>query len=130
MKDQEFNGMRDQAIGLFHSQPAKAKDKISLDAIFVSLSLTAAMRGHGEQPAAGKTAVKTAPGRHAAPPEWFTETLEKLKASGEKHINVGRFLLVAQRLPAERMDRINVVRWLREAGIVPRKSGGNLIFDL
>jgi len=28
------------------------------------------------------------------------------------------------------MDHVNAARWLRDAGYIPRKTGGNLVFDL
>jgi len=127
MKEKAFSDARDQAITLFHTQPPRAKDRISLDAIFMSIAMHGAV-DDAERRAPIRPETRT--GREAPPEEWFETTLAKLKKSAEKNVTIERFLLVAGRFPITRMDRINVARWLREAGHIPRKTGGNLIFDL
>jgi len=133
MKEKAFNDMREQAISLFHTQPLKAKEKVSLDTIFISLSLASALQGSVEKvekKSHPTSRPETRTGRDAPAEDWFIDTLAKLKKAGEKGLTIERFLLVAKRFPLTRMDRINAARWLREAGHIPRKTGGNLIFDL
>jgi len=116
MNTDEFNALRTQAVKLFDAQPAKdAKHRISLDTVFLAL--------------AGRAQSSPTPSRRAddAPPEWFTETLNRMRGSGEK-MTVGRFLLLAGKFPAERKDSLDAARWLREAGIEDKKIGGNLLF--
>ena len=69
------------------------------------------------------------PGNQQPPAPWFVETLAALKGKGES-ITVARFLMFANRFPVKRMDQVNAARWLRDAGYIPRKTGGNLVFDL
>lgn len=117
MNTDEFNALRSQAAALFDAQPTKdAKHRISLDTVFLAL----ASRAQSSPPPARKP---------ETPPEWFTDTLSRLRGSGEK-VTVGRFLLLAGQFPATRSDALNVGRWLREAGIEPKKVGGNLLFEL
>jgi hypothetical protein len=123
MNVDDFNDLRKQAGDLFASQPAKDKNKVTLDSVFIALAVANAnpakksardaIRKQGDEPA----------------PEWFTDTLKRLKGTGEK-VTVGRFLLLAGQFPATRSDSLNVSRWLREAGYTPRKTGGNLLFEL
>lgn len=118
MNTDEFNALRSQAAKLFDSQPTKdSKHRVSLDTVFLAL--------------AGRAQSSPAPSRKAGnePPEWFTDTLERLKGSGEK-VTVGRFLLLAGQFPASRTDTLNTGQWLRDAGIQPKKIGGNLLFEL
>lgn len=118
MNTDEFNALRAQAAKLYESQPGRdGKHRISLDTVFLAL--------------AGRAQSTPAPSRKAAdePPEWFKDTLERLRGSGEK-VTVGRFLLLAGQFPATRSDTLNTGRWLREAGIEPKKIGGNLLFEL
>lgn len=118
MNADDFKTLRKDACELFSLQPAKDKLKVSLDAVFIALAAA--------QDPAPKRIRKAA---DDAPPQWFTETLSKLKGTGER-VTVGRFLLLAGQFPATRSDSLNVSRWLREEGFVPRKTGGNLLFDL
>lgn len=117
MKDSEFKALHDRATELYASQSRNDKNKISLDAIFIALS--------SEKAAPAKVRKVT----EDTPPEWFTQTLDKLRGTGEK-INVGRFLLLAGKFPATRADSLAVGRWLREAGYTPQKTGGNMLFEL
>lgn len=135
MKEKAFSDMREQAITLFNTQPPKAKEKISLDTIFLSLVLALSIQGSidGIEKKSHGTPAKSAQtrtGRDAPPEEWFHDALAKLKNANEKSVTIERFLLVAGRFPLTRMDRLNAARWLRELGHIPRKSVGNLIFDL
>ncbi|HEL3178893.1 TPA: hypothetical protein UME25_004717 [Stenotrophomonas maltophilia] len=125
MEVEQFTSTRLKAIELFKSQPKGGKDVVSLDAIFISLcSLARAGDGSSTQ---ARTVAR--PGRQQPPAPWFTETLAALKGKGES-ITVARFLMFANRFPVKRMDQVNAARWLRDAGYIPRKTGGNLVFDL
>lgn len=112
----DFKNMRGLACELFESQPPKDKLKISLDAVFIALANQA-------QPRKGYNASEE------EVPEWFTETLDKLKGSGER-MTISRFLLLAGKFPTTRADSLAAGRWLREAGFEPKKIGGNLLFEL
>ncbi|TFZ46468.1 hypothetical protein E5C33_04540 [Stenotrophomonas maltophilia] len=127
MEVEQFTSTRQQAIELFKSQPKGGKDIVSLDAIFIALcSLATAQTGTGNAQQPRTTA---RPGSQQPPAPWFTETLAALKGKGES-ITVARFLMFANRFPVKRMDQVNAARWLRDAGYIPRKTGGNLVFDL
>jgi hypothetical protein len=127
MEVEQFTSTRQKAIELFKSQPKGGKDIVSLDAIFISLcSLANAQTGTGN---ALQPRTATRPGSQQPPAPWFTETLAALKGKGES-ITVARFLMFANRFPVKRMDQVNAARWLRDAGYIPRKTGGNLVFDL
>ncbi|HGM6067430.1 TPA: hypothetical protein ACKP39_004341 [Stenotrophomonas maltophilia] len=127
MEVEQFTSTRLKAIELFKSQPKGGKDIVSLDAIFISLcSQACAQAGDGSTTQARTVA---RPGRQQPPAPWFTETLAALKGKGES-ITVARFLMFANRFPVKRMDQVNAARWLRDAGYIPRKTGGNLVFDL
>lgn len=119
MTPTEFKGLRKQARDLHASQPATDKLKVSIDAIFIALAAEAAKNQ--------RRAIRRV--SEEAAPEWFNETLAKLKGTGEK-VTVGRFLLLAGKFPAQRSDSLATSRWLREAGYTPKKIGGNLIFEL
>lgn len=119
---EKFKELREKALELHATQPSKGR--LSLDAVF-----TAIVAAEAANPKPQAVRPTSAPGRTAPPAPWFTETLAALKGKGES-MTVSRFLLYADRFPVKRMDQINAARWLREAGIEPRKSGGNLIFDI
>ncbi|HDS1123763.1 TPA: hypothetical protein QDZ60_001036 [Stenotrophomonas maltophilia] len=125
MEVEQFTSTRLKAIELFKSQPKGGKDVVSLDAIFISLCSLARAGDGSSTPA--RTVAR--PGRQQPPAPWFTETLAALKGKGES-ITVARFLMFANRFPVKRMDQVNAARWLRDAGYIPRKTGGNLVFDL
>jgi hypothetical protein len=111
-----FREMRERAVEMHASQPKGKGATISVDAIFAAIVASA-----GEhKPPTVKAADKAAP-------EWFRETLEKLKGS---KCTVSRFLMMAGRYPVQRSEALDVGRWLREAGFIPTKIGGQLIFDL
>lgn len=118
MKPEEFEALRKEAAVLFDSQPAKGP-KISLDAIFVGLVNTRTISVRKARPRAkdGEEAV----------PKWFNDTVTKFRKSGED-FTIGRFLMVAGQFPATRDMSFKVARWLRDAKVVERKTGGNLIF--
>ncbi|HDS0948121.1 TPA: hypothetical protein QDZ34_004309 [Stenotrophomonas maltophilia] len=125
MEVEQFTSTRQKAIELFKSQPKDGKNTISLDAIFIALCN---VQAHPEADSkADRTAVR--PGNQQPPAPWFTETLAALKGKGES-VTVARFLMFANRFPVKRMDQVNAARWLRDAGHIPRKTGGNLVFDL
>lgn len=125
MEVEQFTSTRLKAIELFMSQPKGGKDIVSLDAIFISLcSLARIPTDTGN---AARTVAR--PGSQQPPAPWFTETLAALKGKGES-VTVARFLMFANRFPVKRMDQVNAARWLRDAGYIPRKTGGNLVFDL
>lgn len=127
MEVEQFTSTRQKAIALFKSQPKGGKDIVSLDAIFISLcSLVSAQP---EATAARQARTTARPGNQQPPAPWFIETLAALKGKGES-ITVARFLMFANRFPVKRMDQVNAARWLRDAGYIPRKTGGNLVFDL
>ncbi|UXB29130.1 hypothetical protein K7568_04790 [Stenotrophomonas maltophilia] len=127
MEVEQFTSTRLKAIELFKSQPKGSKDIVSLDAIFISLcTLATAWAGAGS---AQQTRTVARPGSQQPPAPWFVETLAALKGKGES-ITVARFLMFANRFPVKRMDQVNAARWLRDAGYIPRKTGGNLVFDL
>ena len=121
MNADDFKALRKEACDLFNAQPAREKLKVSLDAIFTALAIQKQQESDAP-PRIRRTSEE-------APPAWFTDTLSKLKGTGER-VTVGRFLLLAGQFPATRSDSLNVSRWLREAGYTPRKTGGNLLFDL
>lgn len=123
MNAEEFTDLRNQACELFSSQPARDKLKVSLDAVFIALATVEAT------PRKKSAREQVQRVQEMGPPEWFEDTLKRLKGSGEK-LTVSRFLLLAGQFPATRSDALNVGRWLREAGYVPRKTGGNLLFEL
>lgn len=137
MDIQKFNALRDKAVELFQAQPEKDKNKISLDAIFGGLcaqdaaAIVVGATAGAFLPERSPSAVKnaTVPGAQQQPATWFTETLEALKGKGEV-ITIPRFLMFANRFPVKRMDQVNAARWLREAGYMPRKTGGQLVFDI
>ena len=114
-----FDELRKRAIELHKAQTGD-KTKISLDAIFAALAFDDALQR--AEP------IKVRRASDEEPPQWFTDTLEQLKGSGEK-ITVARFLMLAGKFPATRPDSLNVGRWLREAGFIPRKTGGNMLFE-
>lgn len=117
MNTAEFKALRAKACELYAAQPTRDKLKVSLDAVFVALAARAA-----EPAKVRRTSDEEAP-------DWFIETLKKLRGSGER-VTVGRFLLLAGKFPSTRSDALNVGRWLREAGVTPRKTGGNMLFEL
>ncbi|KPG87365.1 MULTISPECIES: hypothetical protein [Stenotrophomonas] len=127
MEVEQFTSTRQKAIELFKSQPKGGKDIVSLDAIFISLCSLANARTETGTTRQERTAAR--PGSQQPPAPWFTETLAALKGKGES-ITVARFLMFANRFPVKRMDQVNAARWLRDAGYIPRKTGGNLVFDL
>lgn len=121
MDAEDFNALRKQAAALHASQPANDKAKVSLDAVFMALAA-----GGGAKP---KAAERVRRMTDETPPDWFEDTLKRLKGTGER-ITVGRFLLLAGRFPATRGDAIRVGHWLRERGFVPTKTGGNQLYTL
>jgi hypothetical protein len=127
MEVEQFTSTRQKAIALFKSQPKGGKDIVSLDAIFISLCSLASAQP--EATAAKQARTTARPGNQQPPAPWFIETLAALKGKGES-ITVARFLMFANRFPVKRMDQVNAARWLRDAGYIPRKTGGNLVFDL
>lgn len=120
MNQAQFESLRKQAKELYATQGGE-KQKISLDAIFGALALDNAL-SRAEPPRVRRATEEE-------PPEWFTDTLARLKGSGER-ITVSRFLMLAGRFPAPRADALAVGRWLRQAGYIPRKTGGNMLFEL
>ncbi|WP_295570184.1 hypothetical protein [Stenotrophomonas maltophilia] len=127
MEVEQFTSTRLKAIALFKSQPKGGKDNVSLDAIFIALCSQATAATPASS--AGQPPAVARPGRQQPPAPWFTETLAALKGKGES-VTVARFLMFANRFPVKRMDQVNAARWLRDAGFIPRKTGGNLVFDL
>ncbi|SMR70460.1 MULTISPECIES: hypothetical protein [Stenotrophomonas] len=127
MEVEQFTSTRQKAIALFKSQPKGGKDIVSLDAIFISLCSLAGAQSEAAGAKQARTAAR--PGNQQPPAPWFIETLAALKGKGES-ITVARFLMFANRFPVKRMDQVNAARWLRDAGYIPRKTGGNLVFDL
>jgi hypothetical protein len=119
MKDGDFKALCARASELHALQPRNEKNKVSLDAIFISLA-----SGQESTGPAKRRRVTEEPA-----PEWFNETLKKLRGSGEK-ITIGRFLLLSGKFPATRSDSLSVGRWLREAGIPEQKTGGNILFEM
>ncbi len=97
-----------------HAKQGKRDPKVSLDSIFVALALESA----------GTSVRKVS---DDAPPAWFVETLDKLRGTNER-FTTGRFLMLAGRFPAERSESIAVGRWLRELGLIPKKTGGQNVF--
>ncbi len=122
MNADDFSRLRKQACELFASQPPRDKLKVSLDAVFVAVVTADAANATNSDAGTGT-------GKQSNPPAWFRDTLDRLRGTGEK-VTVSRFLLLAGKFPADRSDSLSVARWLREAGIESRKTGGNLIFHL
>ena len=120
MDTDEFHALRKKAATLHASQPANDKAKVSLDAVFVALAASGTK---------GKTTERVRKMADEIPPDWFEDTLNRLKGTGEK-ITVGRFLLLAGKFPATRGDALRVGHWLRERGFIPTKTGGNQLYTL
>jgi hypothetical protein len=118
MKPEEFAELRAEALKHYKAQTGK-EPKVGLDTIFLSLVNA---RQSSKKPAQTRVADE-------APPAWFDDTLKKLRKTKES-VTVGRFLLLANQFPATRADSLKVAKWLREAGVKSRKTGGNLIFDM
>lgn len=118
MNRAEFEELRKQAKEL-HGMQGKEKEPLSIDAIFSALAISAALN----------RAMHIRKLTKEEAPEWFTTTLEKVKAAPGQKVTPQRFLMLAGRFPAKREDSLAVTRYLREAGYTPRKSGGNLIFE-
>lgn len=97
-----------------HSKQDKRGPQVSIDAIFVALA---------QQGAAERVRKPSDDG----PPEWFVETVNKLRGTNER-FTTGRLLMLAGRFPAERSESIAVGRWLRELGLIPKKTGGQNVF--
>lgn len=116
MTPEQFDELRDHAIGLHRRQAQSGPDRVSLDAIFLAL---AARAQRARKPAA--------PPLVSTPPEWFTTALQR--HAGER-MTVADLLLRAGRFPVTRRDAVDVGRWLRAAGKTARKSGGRQLFDL
>jgi len=127
MEVEQFTSTRLKAIELFKSQPKGSKDTVSLDASCIALCTLATARAGAGSAQQARTVAR--PGNQQPPAPWFVETLAALKGKGES-ITVARFLMFANRFPVKRMDQVNAARWLRDAGYIPRKTGGNLVFDL
>ncbi|WP_036041589.1 hypothetical protein [Bradyrhizobium yuanmingense] len=116
MNFDQFNAYRDQALLLHASQ--EGPQQIGLDAIFTAVVAHAAS-------ARGKH--QRAPVEREPAPQWFLDALERLKG---QRVTVSSFLLLSGLAPVTEADRRNVGRWLREAGIEPRKVGGEQLFQL
>lgn len=113
MKDDQFKSLRQRAIELHGSQGGG--DKLSLDAVFYGCVML--YRGGRLHRVSDETA-----------PEWFSETMDKLRGTGER-FTVSRFLMLAGKYPATRSQQLSVGQWLREEGITPRKIGGQTLFE-
>ena len=117
MKPEEFTALRKAAAELYALQPAK-EPKVTLDAIFVAMVNTRTI------------AVRKSQARQSTEeeiPKWFHDTLAELAKTGEE-VTIGKFLILANQFPATRTDSFKVARWLRDAHVPQRKTGGNLIF--
>ena len=112
MTPDQFNALQAKARDLYAKQE-KRGERVSLDAIFIALA------------AASDGSVRKA--TDDTPPAWFVETLKRLKGTNER-FTTGRFLMLAGRFPAERSESLAVGRWLRELGLIPKKTGGQNVF--
>lgn len=112
MTPDQFNALQAKARDLY-SQQEKRGERVSLDAIFIALSASSdgSVRKAGDD----------------APPAWFAETVDRLRGTNER-FTTGRFLMLAGRFPAERSESLAVGRWLRELGLIPKKTGGQNVF--
>lgn len=120
MKTDRFLDLRKQAIALYQAQPKKKSEpELSLDTIFIALS----------SPSIKRTTQKYHRVHKQAAADWFIKTLEKLKGKNVS-LTATQFLNRTGRLGATRSDLLATGRWLREAGYLPRKSGGRLLYDL
>ncbi|HHA2674735.1 TPA: hypothetical protein ACOECQ_000802 [Stenotrophomonas maltophilia] len=122
MDEKTFTQLRENALALFETQPNKGKGGISLDAIFLALAAKDGDKAAAEAPTTRTT-------KEMPPAEWFTETLDKLKGKGEA-MTISRFLMYAGRFPVKYADQRHAATWLREAGYIPRRIGGQLLFDI
>lgn len=92
---------------------------ISADAIFSAIILGKRKPGRpGTRP---KIVVPT------EPPDWFAEALTSLKGQA---LTIGKFMMLAGRIPATREEARAVGRWLRASGRQPRKCAGFQLFDI
>ncbi|WNL50908.1 hypothetical protein Murka_0072 [Xanthomonas phage Murka] len=112
----EFTRLREHACTLHASQ--QGTHMLSLDAVF------AAVVAYAAQPARG-------PGRpptpSTPPPDWFREALTRLHG---QRVTASSFLMLSGHATATEDDRRSVGRWLRDAGKIPKKIGGQQMFQL
>lgn len=113
MTPDQMNALLKQAREL-HAKQEKKGERVSLDAMFIALS------GSSEGARVRKASSD-------APPDWFVETVDRLRGTSER-FTTGRFLMLAGRFPAERSESIAVGRWLRELGLIPKKTSGQNVF--
>jgi hypothetical protein len=92
---------------------------VSTDAIFSAIVL--GKRKPGRPGARPKIVVP------ADPPEWFAEALVTMKG---RALTIGKFMLLAGRIPHTRQEACAVGRWLRASGRKPRKRSGDQVFDI
>lgn len=97
---------------------ALPKITVSTDAIFNAIILGKRRVGRPRQAARGLP---------DAPPDWFTQSLECLKG---RSLTVGQFLMHSGIIGATKAERNSVGRWLRASGRMPRKRGGEQLFDI
>lgn len=92
---------------------------VSTDAIFSAIIL-----GKRKPGRPGKAPMIVMP---TDSPEWFAEALDAMKG---RALTIGRFMVLAGRAPYTRREAAAVGRWLRASGRLPRKSGGDQLFDI
>ena len=60
-------------------------------------------------------------------PAWFEDALKEQKG---KALTIGKFMLFAGRFPYCKKEAYAIGRWLRASGRMPRKCGGQQLFDI
>lgn len=117
MNFDQFNTLRDQALMLHASQTGD--HVVGLDAVFTAVALHAY---------SDRARPRPMPAADAPPaPQWFADAVRSLKG---QRVTASAFLLLAGRTPATDVERRHVGRWLRSAGVQPRKIAGELLFQL
>ena len=92
---------------------------VSADALFIAIVLGRRKAGRP------KTARNVA--MPSEPPEWFTQALADLKG---RAMTIGKFVILAGQYPSSMQQKVAIGRWLRASGRMPRKRGGNQVFDI
>jgi len=88
---------------------------VSADAVFLAIrAATRPKRGYK-------------PATDSAPPTWFFDALESLKG---RKLTIGKFALLAGRLPMDKRGRNDLGMWLRQSGRMPYKAGGEQLFRI
>lgn len=113
----QFNQLREHACTLHQSQTGA--HPLPLDAVFgavVAHAYRVERAGPGRPPV-----------ERTEPPVWFGEALTRLAGQS---VTVSSFIMLAGQAPADQQTTRSVGRWLRDAGRIPRKVGGQQLFQI